>query len=307
MRGCRSLPSETALKAGTLLYYREGAAATVSVKRRTGAFAGDRRQGRCLERRRHADAEGAGAPAAAACTRTRERSGHHRTRQRRDAGVGPRPSDLQSRTSSRSRRKSWKRREFFAANNDALGDPRTRLIVGDGRSHLRCRRTKYDVIISEPSNPWMAGVAALFTREFFATARDRLAARRDRLSVGAHLRHQRDGPAIDRRDLRVGLSERNDVAGRRRRSCCWSASADPMEPLLANIERGWSNPPVAADLRAVGAADPFELLSLFAGGAQELGAMAATSHSRPTTGWRSSSPGRARSTMQGPRWTIRAS
>ena len=32
----------------------------------------------------------------------------------------------------------------------------------------------YDVIISEPSNPWMSGVAALFTREFFEAARSRL-------------------------------------------------------------------------------------------------------------------------------------
>jgi spermidine synthase len=34
---------------------------------------------------------------------------------------------------------------------------------------------RYDVIISEPSNPWMAGVSGLFTREFFELARGRLA------------------------------------------------------------------------------------------------------------------------------------
>src|SRR5206468_4353936 len=33
---------------------------------------------------------------------------------------------------------------------------------------------KYDVIVSEPSNPWLAGVAALFTREFFEAARAHL-------------------------------------------------------------------------------------------------------------------------------------
>ena len=33
----------------------------------------------------------------------------------------------------------------------------------------------YDLIISEPSNPWVAGVGSLFTREFFEAARDRLA------------------------------------------------------------------------------------------------------------------------------------
>ena len=63
---------------------------------------------------------------------------------------------------------------FTAENHGALGDPRARLIVGDGRSHLLLSDQRYDVIISEPSNPWMAGVSALFTREFFAAARERL-------------------------------------------------------------------------------------------------------------------------------------
>src|SRR5262249_38527872 len=48
------------------------------------------------------------------------------------------------------------------------------LVVGDGRSHLSFATRRYDVIISEPSNPWMAGIASLFTREFFETARGQL-------------------------------------------------------------------------------------------------------------------------------------
>src|SRR6185369_8312103 len=66
-------------------------------------------------------------------------------------------------------------REFSADNHDPLHDPRVHLIVGDGRSHLLLGQRQYDVIISEPSNPWIAGVAALFTREFFQMARARLA------------------------------------------------------------------------------------------------------------------------------------
>jgi spermidine synthase len=63
---------------------------------------------------------------------------------------------------------------FDRENGSVLGRPETRLIVGDGRSHLRLTPRQYDVIVSEPSNPWMAGVAALFTREFFQSARARL-------------------------------------------------------------------------------------------------------------------------------------
>lgn len=65
-------------------------------------------------------------------------------------------------------------RFFEPENGAALRDPRTRLIVGDGRTHILRGRAQYDAIISEPSNPWMAGIAALFTREFFAAARARL-------------------------------------------------------------------------------------------------------------------------------------
>src|SRR4029077_7831812 len=65
-------------------------------------------------------------------------------------------------------------RFFDRENLGALARPEVRLIVGDGRSHLLLTPRRYDVIVSEPSNPWMSGVAALFTREFFEAARSRL-------------------------------------------------------------------------------------------------------------------------------------
>jgi spermidine synthase len=64
---------------------------------------------------------------------------------------------------------------FTRENRNALSDGRVRLVQGDARTHFLLGRDRYDVIISEPSNPWMAGVAALFTREFFAALRARLA------------------------------------------------------------------------------------------------------------------------------------
>ncbi len=66
-------------------------------------------------------------------------------------------------------------RSFFTPwNNACLSDQRTRLIVQDGRNHLALTREKYDVIISEPSNPWMAGLANLYTLDFFRLVRGRL-------------------------------------------------------------------------------------------------------------------------------------
>jgi spermidine synthase len=63
---------------------------------------------------------------------------------------------------------------FTPWNNDLMSDPRTELIIQDGRAHLELTNRSYDVIISEPSNPWMAGLATLFTYEFFELVKDRL-------------------------------------------------------------------------------------------------------------------------------------
>ena len=66
------------------------------------------------------------------------------------------------------------RNYFHAWNNNCLDDPRTHLIIQDGRNHLALTQQSYDVIISEPSNPWMAGLANLYTLDFFRLARQRL-------------------------------------------------------------------------------------------------------------------------------------
>ena len=64
---------------------------------------------------------------------------------------------------------------FTDVNQDALRDPRVQLLIGDGRNHVAHTRQRYDVIISQPSNLWIAGMADLFTREFFTACRQRLA------------------------------------------------------------------------------------------------------------------------------------
>jgi spermidine synthase len=64
---------------------------------------------------------------------------------------------------------------FVAENRNVLRDPRVQLVVGDGRNYILASEKRYDVISSEPSNPWMAGVANLFSREFYQLARGRLA------------------------------------------------------------------------------------------------------------------------------------
>jgi spermidine synthase len=85
-------------------------------------------------------------------------------------------------------------RFFDKWNGNVLSDPRTELIVQDGRAHLLLTNRKYDVIISEPSNPWMAGLAALFTKDFFELARDRL--NQDGLFAQFIISYQMDWPTF---------------------------------------------------------------------------------------------------------------
>lgn len=66
-------------------------------------------------------------------------------------------------------------RFFGPFNHQALEDERLTTILEDGRNHVALSDKKYDVIISEPSNPWISGVGALFTVDFFHLLKDRLA------------------------------------------------------------------------------------------------------------------------------------
>ena len=66
-------------------------------------------------------------------------------------------------------------RFFLHVNDTALARPNVSAIVDDARSALQLDPTRYDIIVSEPSNPWLAGVATLYTVEFFRIARSRLA------------------------------------------------------------------------------------------------------------------------------------
>ena len=266
----RDLDLVTLLKAGRLLYYREGAAATVSVKKLTGTTtlavdgkvdASNRSDMLTQKLVAHLPlllhdnprdvmivGLGSGATAGSAL--------RHPITRADVVEISPEVVEAS--------------RFFVAENYDALKDPRTNLIVGDGRSHLLLAERKYDVIISEPSNPWIAGVAALFTREFFAGARARLA-------DGGIMCQWANAYNISDADLRaiaatftsvfpfgtVWLVGGDDVL--------FVGSAAPLDGALANIERNWRRPGVADDLAKVSVLDPFSILSLFMGGPAELG------------------------------------
>jgi len=163
---------------------------------------------------------------------------------------------------------------FFDRESGAvLSRPEVRLIVGDGRSHLRLSSQRYDVIVSEPSNPWMAGVAALFTREFFEAARNRLAPE----GVLCQWAHTYDISAADLQSIvRTFGSVFPDgtmwLVGEGDLLLIGSNGGASIASRLDGLNRARDGA-VAAMLASVGAAPgtgPFDLLSLYVGGPREI-------------------------------------
>jgi spermidine synthase len=253
---------EALLRAGTLLYYREGAAATVSVREVTGA--------RSLAIDGKVDASNAGDMLTQRLLAHVPLLLHAQPRRVGIIGLG---SGVTLGSALRhpvervdmleiSREVVEASRYFTQENHDALNDPRTRLIVGDGRSHLALGRDTYDVIISEPSNPWMAGVAALFTREFFSAARDRLTPQ----GVLCQWAHTYD---ISDEDLRSIVATFTSVFPN---ATLWLVgegdllligSKAPIEDRLAGMRLAWNRPGVADDLADVRVRSVDTLLTLF--------------------------------------------
>ncbi len=141
-------------------------------------------------------------------------------------------------------------RFFDAENHGILSDPRVHFLAEDGRNALLARPRTYDVIICDPSDIWVAGVASLFTREFYELARSRL-------KHALPPRHMKLVVATFRRVFPYASywrANRGDVM-----------MVGTVEPLLWDYERLRSRfetvPGVAEDLRRIGIWHP---LALFA-------------------------------------------
>ena len=65
-------------------------------------------------------------------------------------------------------------RGFAPRNSSAFADPRGTIVIDDAKTYFSTRNRRYDILISEPSNPWVSGVSSLFTREFYRRIRGHL-------------------------------------------------------------------------------------------------------------------------------------
>ena len=62
-------------------------------------------------------------------------------------------------------------RLFMKRNGRAYSDPRSHIRIDDAKTYFAATGARYDVIISEPSNPWVSGVSTLFSEEFYRQIR----------------------------------------------------------------------------------------------------------------------------------------
>ena len=56
---------------------------------------------------------------------------------------------------------------FAARIHNVFEDPRSHIVFEDAKTFFASSREPYDLIVSEPSNPWVSGVATLFSDEFY--------------------------------------------------------------------------------------------------------------------------------------------
>lgn len=65
-------------------------------------------------------------------------------------------------------------RGMMPRNRVVFEDPRSAIHIEDAKTFLSARQKRYDIIVSEPSNPWVSGVSSLFSVEFYRYARRHL-------------------------------------------------------------------------------------------------------------------------------------
>ena len=62
-------------------------------------------------------------------------------------------------------------RYFLPRNKLAYDDKRSHIVIDDAKAFFARSNARYDIIVSEPSNPWVSGVASLFSQEFYERIR----------------------------------------------------------------------------------------------------------------------------------------
>ena len=161
---------------------------------------------------------------------------------------------------------------FDDYNHRPLEDERVEMIANDGRNHLLLQPPeRYDVIVAEPSNPWLTGVSNLFTQDFWIMGKERL-------KPGGVWSQWVQLYGMSPDDLRSLLATFADVyphvvlfATIEDADLVLLGSEEPLVPSVANAQRLLGDHPgVAAELRLVGIKEPHDVLTFYQFGRDEM-------------------------------------
>ena len=152
---------------------------------------------------------------------------------------------------------------FNDYSGNALDDPRANIIVADGRNFLLASDKKYDVVTSEPSNPWLSGSSKLFTKEYFELVKK--AVKEDGVVL-----HWINLYSLDVEGLKGVISAFNEVFPHvvafgmpASNDLVLIGTEDPAKFDFPAFSERLKAESVAGDLDKVGISDPYEILSYF--------------------------------------------
>jgi spermidine synthase len=153
---------------------------------------------------------------------------------------------------------------FQREHRNALRDRRVHVAIGDARNVLLAGDRRWDVIVSEPSDPWIGGVATLFSEEFYALARSRL-------TPGGVMVQRVDGASIRPDDVKmIARTFRSAFPA----TTVWHAhgvgdlllmgSAEPRPLDLGRVQAAWdASAGLREDFRRLGHRAPWAFLADF--------------------------------------------
>lgn len=158
----------------------------------------------------------------------------------------------------------------YADGDSPLRDPRVRVHVEDGRFFLQTTGQRFDLITGEPPPPQLAGVVSLYTREYFALMRRRLA-------DGGMVTYWLPFDSLEPQAARVIVRAFCDVF----QDCSLWTGAGPDWILMgsrdapgprdpARVAELWADTAAATELRAIGVEVPEQLGALFLADAEDL-------------------------------------
>ena len=160
-------------------------------------------------------------------------------------------------------RAMWEGAKLLAPHNTrAYLDPRSQVHFEDAREFFARGQRRYDVVISEPSNPWVSGVASLFTQEFYRGVKRSLKPG-GMLVQWVHSYEISDALLTEMIAALLAEFPGSEVYA--------ANSADlvivaPLTPAMAPSGAPWESPLLAAELRRAGLASPVDMVARRLGG-----------------------------------------